>query len=67
MNMIGHPAIGVNTVIVFFNTFGYERFPEQPVIVRQEDILPVIASQNDVIKTARQVYAGFSGHVYVPR
>jgi hypothetical protein len=49
VQMIGHPAIGVDTRTGMFERIGQDFIENLPVGVFEEDVLPMIAASRDVI------------------
>jgi hypothetical protein len=62
MNMVGHQAVGMDTEAEFFDGFLQEEEKTAPVAVIEEDVLPGVPAQDDVIESAGIVDALFAGH-----
>jgi len=61
--MIGHLTKSVNTMIVFFHPFLQEKIKARPVAFCIKNILATVASQDDMVNSARIMNAWFSCHI----
>ncbi|MEJ2033597.1 MAG: hypothetical protein P8Y63_11280 [Deltaproteobacteria bacterium] len=64
MHMIGHQTKGMNTVPVFTHAFLEEEIKARPVGPGEKDVLPAVATQDDVVHCARVMDARFSSHAF---
>jgi hypothetical protein len=58
MHMVGHQTEGMHTVCEAASAFLEQTIKQHPVLVPEEDILPVVAAQDDVIEATGQVHRG---------
>lgn len=62
VHMIGHQAESMHTVCEAASTFLDQTIKHHPVLVFEEDILAVVAAQDDMIEPTGQVQAWFARH-----
>jgi hypothetical protein len=62
MKVIGHEAEGVNPVAEAARPLLQQQIETVAVGIGQEYILAAVATENDVIKAARKIDAGFTSH-----
>lgn len=64
--MVRHPAVGVNTVTETGDALANQFLENVSVLIVKKDRLSGIAAEHDVIDSAGDVDAGFSGHEAKP-
>ena len=62
MHVIAHQSEGMHPAAEATHPFGEQLVEELPIPRSEEHILPGVAAQDDVIKTAGDVQTGFAGH-----
>jgi hypothetical protein len=62
VHVVCHPAIGVNSMLVPFQAICNQCFPTLPISGIKENVLTVIAAQNDMVKTTTYMETRFPGH-----